>query len=99
MESVSASVPTTLPKESIWSATTRATSVEKENSGTSMKTNGVSFTDEVELSKRLNELCRAQMRKRILSDILADLTVCEIEGWSKTEYIDELHELIDSLRE
>lgn len=38
----------------------------------------------------LNELARKQCIEMILKDILIDLTICEIEGWSKSEYINEL---------
>lgn len=33
-----------------------------------------------------------------MRDILVDMTVCEIEGWDKLEYIDDLCSLIHSLR-
>lgn len=38
----------------------------------------------------LNELARKQSILMILNDIMIDLTICEIEGWSKSEYINEL---------
>ena len=38
-------------------------------------------------AKALNDLARHQSILRILSDIRADMVVCEIEGWDKTEYI------------
>lgn len=38
----------------------------------------------------LNELARKQSILMILNDIMIDLTICEIEGWSKSEYISEL---------
>lgn len=48
--------------------------------------------------KLVNELARKRFELRLLADIRIDLSVCEIEGWSKTEYIDELSELLESLR-
>ena len=47
--------------------------------------------------KTVNELARAKFKKQILNDILCDLMICEIEGWCKLEYINELKELICSL--
>lgn len=44
----------------------------------------------------LNRLAREQMKLRLMSDIRTDLIVCEIEGWDKMEYLNELKELINS---
>lgn len=53
--------------------------------------------EEVATAKALNELARQGMILRLLSDIRIDLTICEIEGWDKTEYIrilqDELNRI------
>ena len=46
----------------------------------------------------MNRLAREQMKKKLLSDILTDLTVCELEGIPKTEYLDELIEMLRGLR-
>ena len=46
----------------------------------------------------LNRLAREKMKYRLLADIRADLMVCELEGWDKLEYLDELLELIQQLR-
>lgn len=48
-------------------------------------------------AKTVNELAREKFKLRILADILVDLTICEIEGWSKLEYISELKSLIDGI--
>ena len=40
-----------------------------------------------ETTKKLNDLARHQMIKKVLQDISVDLMICEIEGWDKTEYI------------
>lgn len=48
--------------------------------------------------KLVNDLARKRFELRLLADIRFDLSVCEIEGWSKTEYIDELCELLASIR-
>ena len=47
--------------------------------------------------KAVNTLARKKFEERLLNDIRVDLMVCEIEGWSKTEYINELKRLIDSM--
>lgn len=36
---------------------------------------------------------------KLLADIRMDLAICEVEGWSKTEFIDQLKELINSIGE
>ena len=48
-----------------------------------------------EASRTLNTLCRKQMINKLLADILVDMTVCELEGWDKTEYINELCEILN----
>lgn len=45
----------------------------------------------------LNRLAREQMKMRIMQDVLFDLSVCEIEGWDKLEYINELRETLAQL--
>lgn len=55
------------------------------------------FSSEEEIPQTLNRLAREQMKVKLLNDIRADLAICEIEGWDKREYIQELHELIDGL--
>lgn len=44
----------------------------------------------------LNRLAREQMKLKLMQDIRADLIICEIEGWDKMEYINELSELVNS---
>lgn len=46
----------------------------------------------------LNRLAREQMKLKLLGDIRMDLIICEIEGWDKMEYINELNELVNSFR-
>lgn len=50
-----------------------------------------------ETAKRLNELARHKMIVRLLDDIRIDLMICEIEGWSKLEYIRMLQEEIGNI--
>lgn len=45
----------------------------------------------------MNRLAREQLKRKLLADILTDLTICEIEGWDKREYIAEIRQLIDGL--
>ena len=52
-----------------------------------------------ETAMALNRLAREQMKCRLLQDIRVDLAVCEIEGWSQTEYIDELMTEVKGLAE
>lgn len=48
-------------------------------------------------ARTVNELARAKFKRQLLNDILVDLTICEIEGWCKREYISELRALINSI--
>lgn len=48
-------------------------------------------------AKTVNELARAKFQQRLLMDIKVDLMVCEIEGWSKLEYLQQLQALIGGL--
>lgn len=50
-----------------------------------------------ETRKALNRLAREQIKLRLLADIRFDLAVCEIEGWDKLEYLNELKSMIDDL--
>ena len=47
--------------------------------------------------RALQELARHQMIKKLYADILADMQVCEIEGWDKLEYIHQLQDVLNSL--
>lgn len=48
-------------------------------------------------AKSINKLARDRFKEQILKDIMFDLTVCEIEGWDKLEYIRDLKKLINSI--
>ena len=43
----------------------------------------------------LQRLARLKMIVKLEADINADMTVCEIEGWNKREYIKQLQDLIN----
>jgi thiamine kinase-like enzyme len=47
--------------------------------------------------RTVNELARQEFKHRLLNDILVDLTICEIEGWCKLEYINEMRKLINGI--
>lgn len=49
-------------------------------------------------AKTVNELARAKFIQKMMNDILVDLTICEIEGWCKKEYIKQLKELINGIK-
>lgn len=53
--------------------------------------------DTPEARKVLNRLAREKMKYRLLGDISLDLVICELEGWSKTEYLNELKDMINEL--
>lgn len=48
-------------------------------------------------ARTVNQLAREKFKRQLLNDILVDLTICEIEGWCKREYISELKALINSI--
>ncbi|MBQ1574140.1 MAG: hypothetical protein IIZ78_23700 [Clostridiales bacterium] len=52
-----------------------------------------------ETRKQYNRFARETMKYRLLRDIRVDLQICELEGWNKTEYLDELKEMINQLGE
>ena len=58
--------------------------------------NGGVIIPNKDTARALNDLARHKMIVRLLDDIRIDLTICEIEGWSKLEYIEILTELINS---
>lgn len=45
---------------------------------------------------KINQLARYNLKVHILKDLLFDMTVCDIEGWDKTELLDQLKELLNS---
>ena len=59
--------------------------------------NGGVIIPDKETAKALNDLARHKAIVRLLTDIRIDLEICELEGWDKTEYINKLKELLDSI--
>lgn len=59
----------------------------------------IQFTPDTPATRQaFNRLAREKMKLRLLADIRMDLMVCEMEGYSKLEYLDELLELVQELR-
>ena len=59
----------------------------------------IQFTPDTPATRRaFNRLAREKMKLRLLADIRMDLLVCEMEGWDKLEYLDELLALVQELR-
>lgn len=52
--------------------------------------------DNKETRKALNRKAREETKLKLLADIRLDMIICELEGWNKKEYLNELKELIDS---
>lgn len=46
----------------------------------------------------LQRLAREATKAHLLADLKADMVVCQIEGWNHLEYLNELLELISSLK-
>lgn len=53
--------------------------------------------DSSQTRRKMQELARHQMITKLYADILMDINICDIEGWDKMEYINELRELLDTL--
>ena len=59
----------------------------------------IQFTPDTPATRRaFNRLAREKIKLRLLADIRMDLMVCEMEGWGKLEYLDELLALVQELR-
>lgn len=59
----------------------------------------IQFTPDTPATRRaFNRLAREKMKLRLLADIRMDLMVCELEGWGKLEYLDELLALVQELK-
>lgn len=66
----------------------------KENEA-KIKSAGFQFSDEQEISEKLNRLAREEMKLYLLKDIVRDITVCKLEGWAYKEYLRELQQIIE----
>lgn len=52
---------------------------------------------DAETRRAMQLVAREEMKHRIYADILADMMVCEIEGWDRLEYIKDLQNMFNSL--
>lgn len=59
--------------------------------------NGGGIIPDKQTAKRLNDLARHRAILRLLSDIRIDMEICEIEGWDKTEYINDIKSILNSI--
>lgn len=60
---------------------------------------GINLTpDTPEMRCLLNRAAREQLKQRLLADVLMDMRICELEGWDRVEFIDELIKLLTALR-
>lgn len=50
-----------------------------------------------EAAETFNQYARAKMIERLLADVRADLMICEIEDWSKTDYLEQIKNVINSM--
>ena len=55
--------------------------------------------DTPETRKKFNDLARHQFIRKMYGEILADMKVCEIEGWDKMEFINLLSDLLDHFKQ
>lgn len=57
----------------------------------------LSYDDQISSSgfrRSVNEMARETFKLNLLRDIMCDLTICEIEGWCKTEYINQIKKMV-----
>lgn len=48
-------------------------------------------------ARTVNELARERFKLKLLNDIRCDLMICELEGWGKMEYINEIRRLVNEI--
>jgi len=48
-------------------------------------------------AKTVNDLARLKFQSQLLKEIRFDLAVCEIEGWDKKQYINQIKKLLNSI--
>lgn len=58
--------------------------------------NGYMIIPDKQTAKALNDLARHKTILRLLNDIRIDMEICEIEGWNKLEYINQLKAVVNS---
>lgn len=60
-----------------------------------MKQSKTLITEDENTRIALNVLARHQTIYNLYRDILTDMMVCEIEGWDKKEYLNQLKSVIE----
>ena len=60
-----------------------------------MKKSKTMITEDEDTRIALNALARHQTIYNLYRDILIDMMVCEIEGWDKKEYLNQLKSVIE----
>lgn len=50
----------------------------------------------VDERRKLNELARHQLIRRLYADILIDMQICKLEGWDPMGFICQLQKLLNS---
>lgn len=60
-----------------------------------MKQSKIMIPEDEDTRKALNVLARHQTIYNLYRDILIDMMVCEIEGWDKKEYLNQLKSVIE----
>ena len=51
-----------------------------------------------ETRKALQEAARHEFIFKLYNEILVDMTICDIEGWDKTEYINMLYDVLNHFK-
>lgn len=51
-----------------------------------------------EIAEKLNKLARLKMKQKLLADIRVDIEICKLEGWSVSEYLRDIKDLINSFK-
>lgn len=60
-----------------------------------MKQSKIMIPEDEDTKITLNVLARHQTIYNLYRDILIDMVVCEIEGWDKKEYLNQLKSVIE----
>lgn len=50
-----------------------------------------------ETAYALQKAAREQFKLKMLADIAADMSICQIEGWDHREYVLELHQELERI--
>lgn len=56
----------------------------------------IKFKQDKGIEKKIQVLCREQMKEKLLQDILIDINICKLENWDYKEYLIDLKNIIDN---